>query len=180
MSLNADDIAALYEEESELLLRYLMRRTFDAQVAVDLLAETFAVAYETRERFRGESEPRTWVFAIANNLLAEFFRSGNAEKRAANRIGMTVPAVDDDELRRIEDLAETAGLRGAIAEGVRALPVDQREAIELRVVQERGYADVASVLGVSEQVARARVSRGLRKLKEIVESTHPEEVIEHA
>ena len=45
-----------------------------------------------------------------------------------------------------------------------ALPEDQRRAVELRVVDEYGYADVAGTLGVSEQMARARVSRGLRAL----------------
>ena len=45
-----------------------------------------------------------------------------------------------------------------------SLPEDQRRAVELRVIDECGYADVAVKLGVSEQTARARVSRGLRAL----------------
>lgn len=180
MSLSPEDISELYEQHAELVLRYLMRRTFDAQVAVDLLAETYAVAYETRARFRGDSDPRGWVFGIASNLLADFFRSGSAERRAVERIGMGVPIVDDDELRRIEDLAETAELRGAIAAAMRDLSEEQRAAVDLRVVQERTYPEIAAQLGVTEQVARARVSRGLRKLKQYIDTTHVDEVTEYA
>jgi RNA polymerase sigma-70 factor (ECF subfamily) len=42
---------------------------------------------------------------------------------------------------------------------------EQREALQLRVVEETPYEEVARRLGVSEQAARARVSRGLRTLQ---------------
>ena len=60
-----------------------------------------------------------------------------------------------------------AGLRevaAPLADAMAALPEDQRRAVELRVIDECGYAEVAVQLGVSEQTARARVSRGLRAL----------------
>jgi RNA polymerase sigma-70 factor (ECF subfamily) len=44
------------------------------------------------------------------------------------------------------------------------LAPDQREALRLRVVLELDYASVAERLGISQQAARARVSRGLRAL----------------
>jgi len=50
------------------------------------------------------------------------------------------------------------------AHALAALPEEQRRAVELRVVQEHGYAEIATMLGISEQNARARVSRGLRAL----------------
>ena len=53
-----------------------------------------------------------------------------------------------------------------------ALPEEQRRAVELRVIEECGYADVAVMLGVSEQTARARVSRGLRTLAQRLRDPH--------
>jgi RNA polymerase sigma factor (sigma-70 family) len=44
------------------------------------------------------------------------------------------------------------------------LAPEQREALRLRVVMELGYPAVAARLGISQQAARARVSRGLRAL----------------
>jgi RNA polymerase sigma-70 factor (ECF subfamily) len=180
MPLNHEEISALYREHSPLLLRYLMRRTFDAQVAVDLLAETFAVAYEKRAKCDDAGAARAWVFGIANNLLLDYFRSGSTERRAIDRLGIDVPPIDDEDLVRIEDLAGTAELRGAIAEGLRTLSLEHQVALDLRVVQERSYPDVAKAMGVTEQVARARVSRALKKLKGVVDDSAPEEVLEHA
>ncbi|HEY3774967.1 MAG TPA: sigma factor-like helix-turn-helix DNA-binding protein [Solirubrobacteraceae bacterium] len=45
-----------------------------------------------------------------------------------------------------------------------------RDALRLRVVEERPYPEVARVLGISEQAARARVSRGLRSLRSVLEA----------
>lgn len=49
------------------------------------------------------------------------------------------------------------------------LPVQQREAIRSRVVDERSYSDIASELRTSELVIRKRVSRGLSKLRKQLE-----------
>ena len=101
-----------------MLLRYLMRRTFDAQVAVRLYGRSFAVAYEQRDRQRGDDGGRAWVYGIASNLLSMYFRDGQIERRGIERLGIRVPQVEDSDLARIEDLAETAeaahcGGRGA-------------------------------------------------------------------
>jgi RNA polymerase sigma-70 factor (ECF subfamily) len=48
----------------------------------------------------------------------------------------------------------------------------QRDALQLRVVEEQSYQQVAAALGVSEQTARARVSRGLRSLARALEPDH--------
>lgn len=180
MSLSHEQISELYREHSPLLLRYLMRRTFDAQGAVELMAETFAVAYEKRETCRDDQAGRAWVFGIADNLLREFFRSGRIEREAVGRLGVGVPIVEQEDFARIEDLSGTAELRAAVAAALRDLPADHRAALDLRVVQERSYEEVAAALGVSEQTARVRVSRALKKLKNVVTETAPSEVLEHA
>jgi RNA polymerase sigma-70 factor (ECF subfamily) len=68
------------------------------------------------------------------------------------------------DYERVEELASLRAQRASIAVALAALSADQRRALELRVVQERPYNEVAIVLGVSEQTARARVSRALRAL----------------
>jgi DNA-directed RNA polymerase specialized sigma24 family protein len=56
----------LYDRWAERLLAYFYRRVFDAEVAADLLAETFAVAYERRHRFRDMGRPGSaWLFGAA-------------------------------------------------------------------------------------------------------------------
>jgi RNA polymerase sigma-70 factor (ECF subfamily) len=180
MPLTHEDISELYRDHSPMMLRYLMRRLFDAQAAVELMAETFAVAYERRETCRERAAGKAWVFGIADNLLREYFRSGRIERGAVERLGVSVPTVADDDFARIEDLAGTAVLRGAVADALRDLSDEHRTALELRVVQERSYPDVAAAMGVTEQVARARVSRALKKLKGVLEDVAPQEAMDYA
>jgi RNA polymerase sigma-70 factor (ECF subfamily) len=75
-----------------------------------------------------------------------------------------MPTATDDDLERIEELAGLADQRVILREQLKSLSPEQREAIWLRVVEERPYAAVARQLGVTEQVARAKVSRALRTL----------------
>ncbi|WP_324338644.1 RNA polymerase sigma factor [Baekduia sp.] len=167
MPLTADDIAGLFDRHHRDLLRFLVRRTWNPDVAVELLAETFARALESGDEFRGGGDQvaRGWVFGIARHLTADFVRHGQAERRAIERLGIRTRNLSDDEYERIEDLASSGGLRADVARAVGELPDDQRAAIELRIVQERPYREVAELLGISQEAARTRVSRGLGALR---------------
>lgn len=182
MALTGTDISALYEAHSEAILRFVMRRTFDAQLSVDLVGETFAVAFEQRKRHRGSSdaEARAWLFGIASNLLKMYFRSGAIERRAMDRLQVEAVVVPDDELARIESLAGSAQLRAIVRDALAELSTEQRQAVRLRVVDELPYPLVAEKLDVSEDVARARVSRGLKKLRDRMEAGALEAAIENA
>jgi RNA polymerase sigma factor (sigma-70 family) len=52
-----------------------------------------------------------------------------------------------------------------MAELVRELPHDQQQAIQARVIEERGYREIAAELETSESVVRKRVSRGLAAIR---------------
>ena len=158
--------AAFYDAYSDRVLSFLARRVFDPEVAIDLMSETFAKVLERRMQFRGESaaEEQGWLFAIARTELSHYWRSGRVERAALERFAVNVPELDADEFERIEALAGLNSLDGPLLDAVAALPSDQRRAIELRIVEDLGYEEMAAVLAVSEQVARARVSRALRAL----------------
>ena len=160
------DHGLLYERHADELLGFFARRTLDPQAALDLTGETFAVAWTTRRRFRGDGDEaaRAWLYGIARNLLHGYIRRGYAERRALERLGVEPVALSDESYARIEELAGTAALRETLAAELDRMPAAQRKAIELRVVDELPYDEVASRLGITEQTARARVSRGLRTL----------------
>ena len=69
-----------------------------------------------------------------------------------------------EDYERIEDLIDFGPKREALAEALETLSPDQREAMRLRVIDGLGYAEVAERLKCTEQNARQRVSRGLRKI----------------
>lgn len=172
------EFAAFYSAHSRRLLAFFARRTFDVEVARDLTAETFAEAFEHRRRFRGssEAEAAAWLFGIARHQLSRYARTGRVRRRAVERLGIRLPEVSEDDSERIVELAGLAELRDRVASAFSDLSGDQREALRLRVIDELPYPEIAESLGVSEQTARARVSRGLRRLADAVEMTAPTEV----
>jgi RNA polymerase sigma-70 factor (ECF subfamily) len=163
-----DAFADFYDAYANQVLVFIARRVLDGEVALDLMSETFAKALERRRQFRGDSaeEEQAWLFAIARSELSHYWRRGRVERQALQRVMVDVPALTDRDLERIEELAGVSGIAGELGEAMADLPADQRRAVELRVVEDLGYEDLARVLDVSQQTARARVSRGLRRLGE--------------
>jgi RNA polymerase sigma factor (sigma-70 family) len=172
MMKDADAFAALYAREAKMVLVFVARRTLDGEAALDITAETFAQAFRGRGSFRGTTreEQRAWLLRIAKRQIGRYLRRGVVERRALERLGATVPVAHEDDLRAIEDAAQLGELRAALGAELGRLGSDQREALRLRIIEERPYTDVAAVLGISEQTARARVSRGLRALRGALES----------
>jgi RNA polymerase sigma factor (sigma-70 family) len=172
-----DDFSSFYAANAERVLIFLSRRCLDPALALDLMAETFAQAFASRGKYRGRSDDdaAAWVFGIARHQLAGYFRRGRAERRAIAKLGIEVPSLDAEDQERIEELADLAALRAEVAQQFETLPSNQRKALRLRVVDEVPYPEVARMLGVSEQTARARVSRGLRRLAVALERPRPTE-----
>ena len=166
MRLGSSSFAELYARHARGLTAFFVRRTFDPEAAVDLVGETFAQAFTARRRFRGiaPEDEAAYLYGIARHLLSAYWRRGRAERRALDRLGIPSAAVDDESLQRIERLAGLQPMRQLLGQELARLSAEHREALQLRVVEELPYADVASRLGVSEDVARARVSRALRAL----------------
>ena len=165
----------VYEAKAQDLLVFILRRTFDVEVARDLTAETFAQAFEHRGRFRGQTdaEAEAWLYGIARHQLGRYARKGIIQRRAVDRLGVDVPAVSDEDHQRVVELAGLADLRESVADAFSTLPPEQRDALRLRVVDERTYRDVAAALGVSEETARARVSRALRRIADVIDLPTP-------
>jgi RNA polymerase sigma-70 factor (ECF subfamily) len=156
----------LYFRVADRLLRFMVRRTADPEIAADLWAESWSSALAQRDAYRGrsEAEQEGWIFGIARNVLAGFYKRGKAEQRAIARLGLERPVLSDADLARLERDAGLGELRDALAEALERVPESQREALQLRVVEGLPYAEVARRLSVSEDNARARVSRALRSL----------------
>jgi RNA polymerase sigma-70 factor (ECF subfamily) len=163
-----DDPAAfreLYDRWAERILGYFYRRTFDAHVSADLVAETFAVAWLRRDRFRDVGKPgASWLFGIARRELGRYRRRQGVELRAVQRLGMRIPELGDDDIARIEEIVDAAAYREALADALGGLGDDDREAIRLRVVEDLPFREVAAALGCSEGAARVRVHRALNRV----------------
>lgn len=160
----------LYDRWAERLLTYFYVRVRDPEVAADLLAETFAVAYERRHRFRDTGRPGgAWLYGIARKELAHFFRRRAVDRRALRRLGIAVPALDEESSARIEQLVDVADREPLLSAALEQMTETERQAVELRVIEELEYCEIASRLGCTEGSARTRVHRGLARLASLME-----------
>ena len=151
-----------YRRYFDPLLGFFARRTRDPELAADLTAETFAAALAARRRYRPErGRADSWLFAIAYHKLADAQRRGVAQDRARRRLGMERIELTDDDLTRIERLADESRARATVEQ----LPPDQRDAITAHIVRDRSYEEIAAAQNTSEAVVRKRVSRGLATVR---------------
>ena len=160
------EFAAFYRAHVRPLTGFFLHRTRDAELAMDLTAETFAEALDSRRRFDPrKGTPQMWLYGIARHKLARALERGRVEDRARRRLGMAPLVLDDEALERVEERAGSAATARRLAELLNRLPAEQRQAIEARVVAEDDYAAIAERVQVSESVIRKRVSRGLAELR---------------
>jgi RNA polymerase sigma-70 factor (ECF subfamily) len=160
----------VYERHAEEFLGYFARRTLDPEAAAELVAETFAEAFASRRRFRDQGLGATgWLYGIARHQLSRFFRRGSVDSRARRKLGMPEREVSPEDYDRIEELVDFEQVGRAIGQAFSVLSEEQREALTLRVVEGRPYREVAETLRCTEETARARVSRGLKRLATTIE-----------
>jgi RNA polymerase sigma-70 factor (ECF subfamily) len=167
--------ADVYVEYHEQVLRFFARRTFDPETAFDLMAETFAELFAHIDGFRGETEEqgRAWMWTVARHQLYRWRERGIVERRSIERLGIPIATLGQVEYERIEDLADLQRVRPQLEQALDQLGSEQREALQLRVLEHREYDDIAQQCGASPQVIRARVSRGLRQLAKSLAEAEP-------
>src|SRR5919198_3602666 len=151
-----DEFERLYAAEAPGLFSFLAYRTGDRALAEDLLADAFERALRSRARYdRKRGSAKTWLYAIARNLLRDHARGVAAETRAVERV--RVP-VSPDPLAGVE-------ARDELGRALAVLSGEEREAIALRFGAELTVPEIATVLGEPLTTVEGRVYRALRKLR---------------
>ncbi len=155
-----------YDRYAVWIRSWFVRHTGSESASLDLTAETFAQAWHASRRFRDEADGSgaPWLFGIARNMLRQYHKHNRIESAARARMGLPVMSADCEDYERVDERSEIGALEPLLRRAVRALPVEQRRALELRVVHGLPYDAVAGRLGCSQNAARLRVSRALRAL----------------
>lgn len=148
---------ALYRSTRADLLRYLVRRTSDAEEAADLLAETFATAWRKLEAIPAGDQARLWLFGVARNLLLRSARRQRVADALIDRLS--------GELRAAQPPASTTEqamrLRSALAE----LTERDREILTLNAWEGLAPREIAKVMATSPNAVRIRLYRARKQLE---------------
>jgi RNA polymerase sigma-70 factor (ECF subfamily) len=155
-----------YDRYAAWVRTWFVRQTGSDSAALDLTAETFAQAWHACRRFRdmADGSGAPWLFGIARNLLRQYHKHNRIETAARERLGMPAAWAECEDYEAVDERITAGSLAPLLRRALRALPLEQRRALELRVVQQLDYEEVAGALGCSQNAARLRVSRALRAL----------------
>jgi RNA polymerase sigma factor (sigma-70 family) len=151
-------LAVAYDRYADPLYKYcrtLLRDPADAAVAVQ---DAFVIAESRLDGLRDSGRLRAWLYAVARNETARILRS----KAGAAAVD-EAPDVTDDSVDIGHD-AQQADLRALFEDAADGLSQGEREAIELQLRQGLDPAEVATVLGVSDNRAHTLLSRAAEQL----------------
>lgn len=158
--------AQLVEKHQRLVFGVALSGARDPAQAEDVAQEAFVEAWRDLPRLRDPARVGSWIAGIARNLALRWERrTARRRKREAAAIAMP-PALEPTPLDRSLDRETRALVREALDE----IPDAYRESLVLYYVQGRSIAEVASGLGVSEDVVKQRLSRGRRALRTTLEA----------
>jgi RNA polymerase sigma factor (sigma-70 family) len=166
-----DAFRVVYDRHARAVYLWLLSRTDSPDLALDLLAETFAQAFRSAHRFRaGDADARPWLQGIAANLVRQAWRSRRVETRARVRLGVleATRSLHGDAIDDAIDRLDSARISAELETALRGLSGAQRTAVELRVTRHSSSAEIARELECSAGAARLLVFRGLRHLKRLL------------
>ena len=158
----------LVQRHHRVLAGLIRQRLGPAEPVEDLLQDAFTKALANIDRFAGRSSFVTWAGSIALNLATDWQR-----KQARRRLAPPADVEQDvlpDRSRRApaERMAADEDVLRA-RQAIEQLPEAQRMAVTLRVIEDLPYTEVADRLAVPVPTVRTWVSRGLRRLRQILE-----------
>jgi RNA polymerase sigma-70 factor (ECF subfamily) len=149
----------LFERHFDAVARFF-RNKIDHGID-DLIQRTFLACVETRDKFRGESSFRTYIFGVAHNVLGKHFRS---KRRHGDRIDFGVTSVHDLSPSPSVIVAKHREQR-LLLEALRRIPIEHQIVLELYYWERLPAPEVAQVVGCPEGTARTRIRRAKQLLE---------------
>jgi RNA polymerase sigma factor (sigma-70 family) len=151
--------AELFERHFDAIDRFFRNKVLDGYD--DLVQQTFTACLEGRDRFRRDSAFRTYLFAIANNILKAHFRS---RRRESERIEWTEVSACDIAPGP-STLFRERREQQLLLESLRRIPLDYQVVLELYYWEELPGSAIAEIVDLPENTVRSRLRKGKQLLE---------------
>ncbi|TDE33301.1 RNA polymerase sigma factor [Actinomadura sp. 6K520] len=163
--------ARIFHRHWDEIHRYITRR-LGPQLAEDVGAETFAVAFRNRQRYDlGRADARPWLYGIATNLIRQHRRTERRHHRLLARVDAewSVEAFDQSSDDRLT--AQRLGPR--LASALARLSPAERDLLLLIAWADLTYEETAQALGLPLGTVRSRLHRGRKKFRRALGDIDP-------
>lgn len=165
---DAEAFRALFDRYFARVYVFIERRVGDGELARELASDVFFEVWQQAAGYRGEAKVSTWIFGIARFKSLEAVRGQRRYKRSR------VVSGGDELLSRVPESGSATTQMGArqalrrVAEAMSRLPRDQREALELAVIEGLEPDEIAIRQRISRDTVKTRVSRARRSLRRML------------
>ncbi len=155
--LNPDTWIDLY---ADYLFNYAVARVNNAEIAKDLVQETFFAGLNSAKNYKGDAAERTWLIAILKRKVIDYYRKINSNKgKAEVRINYNANSdsegdwleerVADPFSKSENDPIENEELGLAIQECISKLPKKQSLVFTMKTIQGVSTEDICNELGIN-------------------------------
>lgn len=152
--------AVLYDQYSKRIYQNSLRLTKQAEIAEELLQDTFFRVWEKRGLIDLDKPFQSYLFRIAANLAYDHFRRVAKDQRLSERLLALV-----EEHNPIEALIESKENRYLIESSLQSLPPKRREIFKLCKLEGKSYAEVSALLGISESTINDHIVKATKSLR---------------
>lgn len=164
-----------FEEYNDALFRHAFLRISDRERAIDVVHDTFTKVWTYVRNGHEVDQFRPFLYKVLNNLIIDEYRKN---KEASLDALMAIDGVDEgtfDELSEntVESLAATLDGKKAF-DMLKEIPDTYKEVIILKFVDGLGPKEISALLEESENVISVRLNRGLKILRQMIESKEKE------
>lgn len=158
-------LGAAYDAHHHAVRAFARRLTGSETAAEDLVHDVFVALPNVLRGFEGRSSLRTFILSVAVN------HARNARRATARRLSAMERLHDEPkgETESPQELGERREMAELLSRLLDELPMDQRVAVVLCVVEERTSVEAAEIAGVPEATMRTRLFHARRKLREAFE-----------
>ncbi|MBL7926487.1 MAG: RNA polymerase sigma factor [Bacteroidia bacterium] len=158
MQNKTQEFKEIYNKHRSKIYKLCFGYAGNADLAKDLLQDTFIKVWENLDKFRNESAISTWIYRIAVNTCLSYLRSEKNKPKD--------PLSDFILETKPEEINEKNQQVALLYKCINQLEENDRMIITM-VLDEVEYLDIAQVFGISEGNLRVKIHRIKQKLTEI-------------
>ncbi len=153
--------AALVRRYQDRVFRFILRLSANREDAMDLTQETFMKAYQALPAWQPQAKFSTWLLSIAHHTTLDLLRRRQRVsfvpygELAADEQG---PALPDPAPQPDESLAGHQSI-ALLDRVLRELPIEHREILLLRELEDLSYTEIATTLDIAEGTVKSRLAR---------------------